>query len=121
MFQNVANGAIITHSGEAAAFFDDNIVEGGGGGASRGFSITQTSSGPLDLSVQRNTITSFEGEDTDGDGMLDPGEDLDGSSTLEFGVGIEVIVVLCCSVESVAYFYHDLGFVKSSLYFFTSV
>lgn len=88
--QNVINGTLITHMGTDRGFFDDNIVTGGGNASTRGFSITHTG-GILDLSVQRNNISGFLGEDVDADGMLDPGEDMNGNGVLDFGIGIEII------------------------------
>ncbi len=100
--------------GTGLGIIRDNMITGIGLGSAKGVSIDHRA-GTLDLVIQDNTISMFQGEDanqngvldatedTNGNMMLDPGEDidfdgmldlaedLDMDGTLDAGFGIEVI------------------------------
>ncbi len=91
-FNNVLVAAQITSDtstllncpGEDVAIFADNVVNGAGFGATRGLDLTHIA-GTVGLRVTDNTVMGILGEDRDGDGVIDPSEDLNMNGVLDPG------------------------------------
>jgi hypothetical protein len=81
------------------AIFEDNTVTGAGLASLYGFNIEQNTGSNLNMYINNNTITGVEGEDQNGDGILDliteDTGDADGSlagnGNLDAGIGINIV------------------------------
>ena len=92
-FLNVANGTQVDVNRPGFSIFDLNNVTGTGVGSFRGLGVNVSSTaGPANVLVSRNTISGFVGEDTNRNGVLDPGEDRNGDGLLTAGVSINLNV-----------------------------
>ncbi|MBX3437612.1 MAG: right-handed parallel beta-helix repeat-containing protein, partial [Planctomycetaceae bacterium] len=87
--RNVNNGIRIVSNttgvlGTNLGIVHDNVITGVGLGSTRGVSIEHTA-GTLELSVSRNAISQFRGEDANGNGILDLSEDTNNNGKLDPG------------------------------------
>ncbi|MBS0204565.1 MAG: right-handed parallel beta-helix repeat-containing protein [Planctomycetes bacterium] len=97
LFQNTLEAVQLEHSGSALGLLTSNSVVGGpatgnavGFQSNAGFDITQ-GVGTLSLLAQNNTVTQVNGEDANGNGVLDAGEDTNGNATLDIGIGMRFV------------------------------
>ncbi|WP_437204625.1 beta strand repeat-containing protein [Planctomicrobium sp. SH664] len=98
VMRNVVHGIHITSdtspifgsSSENYGIISNNTITGSGFGANAGISLEHTD-GLLNLLISNNTITGFRGEDTNGNGVLNSGEDKDGDLLLDRGYGVHVV------------------------------
>ncbi|MCH7687949.1 MAG: hypothetical protein IH899_14925, partial [Planctomycetes bacterium] len=89
-FQNVVEGVVIANTGPGTGILVSNTFNGNGILSNRAFALNH-SAGTLNLTVQSNTVTNHLGEDLDFDGILDPGEDINGNMILDRGIAFEII------------------------------